>query len=98
MQQDQFICVGAVDLAKLLRACRATLYDSAESLGANVLVDEQWDVKICAPKHRNDSTFKVNIRYSASAARSEKCDPHRPVALDQAKGIPGLMTILERIQ
>jgi hypothetical protein len=98
MHQDQFICLGAVDLAKLLRACRATLYNNAENLGANVLIEEQWSAKISTPKHRNDGTFRVHIRYSASAARSEKCDSHRPVALDQAKGIPGLMTILERLE
>jgi len=98
MHQDQFICLGAVDLPKLLRACRATLYDNAQNLGANVLIDEHWSATIYGPKHRTDSTFRVHIHYSASAARSEKCDPRRPVALDQAKGIPGLMTILERIE
>jgi hypothetical protein len=97
VHQDQFICLGAVDLAKLLRACRATLFNNAENLGANVLVEEQWSAKISTAKHRNDGVFRVHIRYSASAARSEKCDSRRPVALDQAKGIPGLMTILERI-
>jgi len=94
---DRFVCVGAVDLQKLLRASRASLYDNAEHLGANVLIDEQWSATICGPKHRNDGTFKVNIRYQASAARSEKRDPCRPVALDQARGVPGLMTIIERV-
>jgi hypothetical protein len=36
------------------------------------------------------------IRYSASATRSQRCDPNRPVALHCARGISGLMTIVDR--
>jgi hypothetical protein len=131
--EDQFICLNAVDLPVLLRASRATLFENAESIGANVLIDEQqvfllihiltsifkssfrWSVTISSPKYRNDGTVRVHvrpfphllyfkslmssqIRYSAHAARSERCDPRRPVALDKAISIPGLMTILERIE
>jgi hypothetical protein len=37
---DVFICIGAVDVAMLLRATRAGLVEAAELLGANVLIDE----------------------------------------------------------
>jgi len=70
--------------------------ETAELAGANVLIDEQWKCTICGPKHRPNGTFKVQIHYTAKATRSDKPDPHKPVALDQVKGIPGLMTILSR--
>lgn len=41
-REDQFICASGVDVPKLLRACRSTLLDQAGTLGANVLVDEQY--------------------------------------------------------
>ncbi|KAJ7512777.1 hypothetical protein B0H11DRAFT_1697838 [Mycena galericulata] len=94
---DTFICDGAVNVVQLLRATRNTLMEEAESIGANVLVDEKWDCTICGPKHRSNGTFKVDITYTASATRSERSDPHRPVALDKVKGVPGLMTIIKRI-
>ncbi len=37
------------------------------------------------------------IHYSAQAARSNKPDPQHPVALQNAKGVPGLMTIVSRL-
>jgi len=92
---DLFICSGAVDVVKLLRGTRASLMAKAISLGANVLVDEQWTCTICG-KHRPACTFKVHIRYSASAARAQRPDPNKPVGLDCVKGVAGLMTILER--
>lgn len=39
----------------------------------------------------------LQVQYSANAARSDRRDPGRPVALDRSKGVPGLMTILKRI-
>jgi len=90
--------MGGVDMKRLIRAARTALYHTAENVGANVLIDEHWSATICGPKHRNDGTFRVNIRYSAAAARSERRDARRPVALDQAKGVPGLMTIIERVE
>ncbi|KAJ7682966.1 hypothetical protein B0H17DRAFT_942356 [Mycena rosella] len=94
---DVFICDGAVNVAQLLRATRNTLLEEAEFFGANALVDEQWSCTICGPKHRPNGTFKVQISYTASATRSDRADPHRPVALDQAKGVPGLMTVIKRM-
>lgn len=41
-QNDTFVCRDGVDVVKLLRLVRATLYEVAQSLGANVLVDEQY--------------------------------------------------------
>ncbi|KAK0237632.1 hypothetical protein EDD85DRAFT_831072 [Armillaria nabsnona] len=92
---DTFICLGAVNVKLLLRASRGVLFETAEHIGGNVLVDERWTCTIREPKNRN-GTFKVQIRYSASAARSTHPDPHRPVSLDCARSIPGLMTIVKR--
>jgi len=97
VQEDVFVCRDAVDVVKLLRAVRATLYENARTLGANVLVDEKWTCSISLPRHRNDRTYKVHICYSASAARSDRGDPQRPVAMERARGIPGLMTIIDRL-
>ena len=41
-REDQFVCASAVDVSKLLRACRSTLLDQARTIGANVLVEEQY--------------------------------------------------------
>lgn len=97
VQEDTFVCKDGVDVAKLLRLARAALYEEAQVIGANVLVDEQWTCRICL--HRNDPRmFTVHIRYSASASRSQKRDPQQPIALDCARSIPGLMTILDRLE
>ncbi|OJT14029.1 hypothetical protein TRAPUB_9419 [Trametes pubescens] len=97
-QDETFICRDGVDTTKLLRAVRGALYQKAQTYGANVLVDEQWTCTICGPRHRSDGSFKVYVHYSASAARSDKRDPQRPVALDQARSVPGLMTIISRLE
>ncbi|THU78599.1 hypothetical protein K435DRAFT_699766 [Dendrothele bispora CBS 962.96] len=94
---EVFYCIGAVNVLTLLRAVRGSLIETTEMLGGNVLLDEQWECEINPPKNRANGTFKVHIRYSASAARADTpVDPHRPVALERAKGVPGLMTILRR--
>ncbi|KAJ7740016.1 hypothetical protein DFH07DRAFT_71681 [Mycena maculata] len=94
---DIFICGGAVNVGHLLRATRKTLLEEAELMGANALVDEQWNCTICGPKHRPNGTFKVQISYTAFAIRSDLADPHRVVALDKVKDVPGVMTIIKRI-
>ncbi|KAI0760238.1 hypothetical protein C8Q74DRAFT_1208509, partial [Fomes fomentarius] len=96
-ESQTFVCRDGVDVAKLLRAVRGVLYQKALDVGANVLVDEQWACTICGPRHRPDGTFNVNIHYSACAARSDKRDPQRPIAIEHAKDVPGLMTILTRL-
>ncbi|EIN08359.1 hypothetical protein PUNSTDRAFT_68484 [Punctularia strigosozonata HHB-11173 SS5] len=94
--RDVFVCANAVDPAKLLRATRDRLLEMAESIGANALVDERWEMTVCGPKHRNDGSFRVYVEYSAKAARAAIPDPRKPVALQNAKGVPGLMTITHR--
>ncbi|KAJ6487913.1 hypothetical protein C8R45DRAFT_994876 [Mycena sanguinolenta] len=95
---DIFICDGAVNVVQLLRFTRSSLMELAELIGANALVDEKWDCTILRPKPgRTNRTFKVRISYTASAARSDRADPHRPVALDKAHSVPGLMTVVKRI-
>jgi len=95
-REDQFVCAAAVDVPKLLRACRSTLLEQARTIGANVLVEEQWCTSIIPPKNRTGGPYKVQVQYSANAAQSDRRDPGRPVALDKSKGVPGLMTILKR--
>ncbi|OSD01512.1 hypothetical protein PYCCODRAFT_1369239 [Trametes coccinea BRFM310] len=96
-RNETFVCRDGVDATKLLRAVRGALYEKAQTFGANVLVDERWTCTICGPRHRSDGTFRVYIHYSANAARSDRRDPQRPVALDKARGVPGLMTIVNRL-
>jgi len=97
-REDQFVCISGVDIPKLLRACRSTLLDHARIIGANVLVEEQWSATIIPLKNRTEGPYKVQVSYSANAARSDRRDPGRPVALDQSKGVPGLMTIIKRAE
>jgi len=96
-QSDYFVCSGGVNLITLLRITRMALMDRAErALGANSVVDEQWECIISGPKPVQSQRYKVQIRYTAFATLSSVPDCCRPVALDQAKCIPGLMFILER--
>ncbi|KAI0676444.1 hypothetical protein C8Q78DRAFT_962357 [Trametes maxima] len=96
-QHETFVCRDGVDATKLLRAVRGALLQKAETYGANVLVDEQWTCTICGPRHRSDGSFRVYVHYSASGARSDRRDPGRPISLENARGVPGLMTILNRL-
>ncbi|PPQ67212.1 hypothetical protein CVT26_007285 [Gymnopilus dilepis] len=93
---DHFTCVGGVNVATLLRVARAALLQRVEALGANALVDEHWECTISGPKPIHNGAYKVHVRYQASATKSKVPDPRRPVALDKAKGVPGLMTIVKR--
>ncbi|KAM5534018.1 hypothetical protein V8D89_012341 [Ganoderma adspersum] len=96
-EDTTFVCCDGVDVAKLLRAVRGSLHQKALEIGANVLVDEQWSCTICGPRHRSDGTFRVYVHYAARGARSERGNPQRPVALENARDVPGLMTIVNRI-
>jgi hypothetical protein len=89
------VCANAVDAAKLLRLSRDTLLERAQTLGANVLVDESWSCTIQSPKSRSDN-YRAQVHYTAAAARASKDDPRKPIALEQAKSVAGLMTIVSR--
>lgn len=96
-QTDHFVCAGGVNLSTLLRISRISLMEHVErELGANSVVDEQWECTISGPKPVQSRKYKVLIRYTASATISSVSDCRRPVALDKAKSIPGLMCILQR--
>ncbi|TRM64084.1 hypothetical protein BD626DRAFT_401410 [Schizophyllum amplum] len=95
-RKDEYICMGGVNATVLLRATRTQLMETAELLGANVLVDEHWEVIINCPKNTRTGSYKVVVTYSASATRSSARDPRKPIAMDLAKGVEGLMTILRR--
>lgn len=92
---EQFICKGGVDTGRLLDISRKKLYTTAKAMGGNVLLDEQWDCSIRHPKLQKHE-FKVTIRYSATVARSFFPDGQRPVGIEAAKGVKGLMTVLDR--
>jgi len=93
---DYFVCAGGVNVTTLLRATRTSLLERVEPLGANVLLHEQWECSIVKPKAAHKGPFKVWVYYSASAAKSPVADPRRPVNLDKAINVPGLMTIIKR--
>lgn len=73
-----------------------SLLEKAEFLGANVLVEESWEVMLRIPKDTKHGLYRVRVRYLAAASRSSRPDPQKPVALDKVRNIPGLMAILER--
>ncbi|CAA7264297.1 unnamed protein product [Cyclocybe aegerita] len=93
---ENYVCAGGVNVATLVRATRSELLGRVEGLGANTLADEQWACTISGPKPAPNGTYKVQVRYTAAATKSVARDPCRPVAMDKAKGIPGLMTIVRR--
>ncbi|KZT25752.1 hypothetical protein NEOLEDRAFT_1133287 [Neolentinus lepideus HHB14362 ss-1] len=98
IQEETFIVVDAVDVRKLVRASRAALLDKAKTLGANCLVDERWSCTVHPTKSSgNHATYKVHVTYEASAARTSRRDPRTPPALENSRGVPGLMTILKRL-
>ncbi|KAH8829420.1 hypothetical protein DL96DRAFT_1554948 [Flagelloscypha sp. PMI_526] len=91
-----FICKDGVNSDSLLRCVRKELKDQAAALGANALVKEQWSCTISGPKHRKDGSFRAIVHYSASPIRTTAADPGRPVCMEKAKGVPGLMTVIRR--
>ncbi|KIJ68745.1 hypothetical protein HYDPIDRAFT_106981 [Hydnomerulius pinastri MD-312] len=93
---EQFICRGGVDAGRLLDLSRKGLYSTAKEMGGNVLLEEQWDCSIRHPRLQKGDKFKVTIHYSATVARSFWPDAQRPVEIEAAKGIKGLMTVLDR--
>ncbi|KII93442.1 hypothetical protein PLICRDRAFT_35648 [Plicaturopsis crispa FD-325 SS-3] len=93
---DTFLCKDAVDVEKLLNLSRRSLYVDAKDTGGNALVDEQWFCKISHPKFQKQDRYKVSIHYFATVARTSWPDAQRPVEVEAAVGIDGLMTVLDR--
>ncbi|KAK7684537.1 hypothetical protein QCA50_012484 [Cerrena zonata] len=94
--EERYNCKDGVDVAKLLRTTRASLLEKAEAIGANALVNEEWTTTVCGPRHRRDGSFRVYVNYGAHAVRSTVADPGKPPVLENARGVPGLMTVLSR--
>jgi len=89
---DSYRVVGGVNLPLLLRKTRESML-----LQGDALAEEKWDVDIVPKKKtRAGHAYKVSVSYSAARIPSALVDPHLPVALDAARGIPGLMTIVSR--
>jgi len=102
VQKDEFLCSasGGVDAARLLHFSRKALFTKSELLGGNALIEEGWTCTICTPRKktmRSKRPIRVVIEYTGVAASCKSPDPQQPVALNEAKGLPGgLMTILDR--
>ncbi|OAX39004.1 hypothetical protein K503DRAFT_740278 [Rhizopogon vinicolor AM-OR11-026] len=94
--KDEFICKGGVDAGRLLNLARKGLYSTATKMGGNVLLEEKWDCEIRYPRSQCRDQFKVTIHYSATVARSYRPDSQKPVEIQAAKGIKGLMTVIDR--
>ncbi|KAG6371647.1 hypothetical protein JVT61DRAFT_9361 [Boletus reticuloceps] len=93
---EQFLCKGGVDARRLVDVSRKGLYSVAKAMGGNVLLEEQWDCIIRHAKLQKRGEFKVVVHYSATVARSAWPDAQKPVQIEAAKGIKGLMTVLDR--
>ncbi|KAG2142489.1 hypothetical protein BD769DRAFT_1348533 [Suillus cothurnatus] len=92
--KDEFTCKGGVDAGRLVNLARKGLYSTAKEMGGNVLLEEKlaW----LASLYQRRDQFKVTIHYSATVARSYKPDAQKPVEIEAAKGIKGLMTVIDR--
>ncbi|KAF9243800.1 hypothetical protein BU15DRAFT_42702, partial [Melanogaster broomeanus] len=93
---EQFHCKGGVDARRLLDLSRKGLYSIAREMGGNVLLEEEWNCSIRHPRLQKRDEFKVTIHYAATVARSAWPDAQRPIEMKAAKGIKGLMTVLDR--
>jgi len=94
--QDVFVCLNGVDTARLLLFSRKRVFERVELLGGNAIIDERWSCTICKHQTRHGIMYKVSIQYQGTPARCVLPDPQRPVAANEAKGVPGLMTIVSR--
>jgi len=93
---DVFVCSNGVDTKRLLVLSRNRVLERAEALGGNSMIDESWSCTICKQETKRGTCYRVSISYQGTPARSNLPDPRRPVAMDFAQGIPGLMTVLSR--
>ncbi|KAG8809053.1 hypothetical protein FRC20_001120 [Serendipita sp. 405] len=89
--ERRYMCQGAVNTVRLLQLTRATLFEDAKEYGATALIEEGWT---CDIFRRGKDTYEVVVRYSAIMAKASKASPATPVAIREARGVPGMMTIL----
>ncbi|KAI0266533.1 hypothetical protein BC834DRAFT_969545 [Gloeopeniophorella convolvens] len=89
----RFVCADAVNAEMLLRFTRNELLLRAQRVNRAVtaLVDEEWSYTIQQTK---GGDYHVQVSYSACPAQCENADPRKPVALNHATNIPGLMRII----
>ncbi|KAJ3571346.1 hypothetical protein NP233_g3815 [Leucocoprinus birnbaumii] len=95
-RNDLYYCKGGVNVATLLRLTRQSLLEFSRNSGGNVLVDEKWHCTITKSIVRYRESFRVQISYSAIIAEAEGEDSQKVARIEDAKGIDGLMTVLER--
>ncbi|KAF5355947.1 hypothetical protein D9756_004261 [Leucocoprinus leucothites] len=95
-RNDLYYCKGGVNVAMLLRLTRECLLEFGRNSGANILVDEEWHCTITKSIVRYRESFRVQVVYSAVIAEAEGEDPRKVAKVEDAKGIEGLMTVLER--
>ncbi|KIJ40200.1 hypothetical protein M422DRAFT_174167 [Sphaerobolus stellatus SS14] len=92
--RDVSECRDGVDVQRLLRLSRAKVMQRVEKLGGNTIVHEKWSCLITKHPSKQTTAYRVSITYEGTPARSDLPDPGQPIALDQVKGIPGLMTVV----
>ncbi|KAF8521476.1 hypothetical protein JB92DRAFT_2890475 [Gautieria morchelliformis] len=96
MHRDVFVCLDGVDTRRLLLLTRRRVFEKVELLGGNAIIDERWSCKICKHETRRGIVYRISITYQGTPARCSCPDPQRPVAIDEAKGIQGLMSVVSR--
>ncbi|KAF8527322.1 hypothetical protein JB92DRAFT_2698577 [Gautieria morchelliformis] len=93
---DVYVCSNAVNAPRLVALTREAMDAQVQRWGGNAMVDESWSYTIQQRKSNHGNSFKVSVKYRGVVAQCERPDPHYPVALEEAKGIPGLMTVISR--
>ncbi|KAF9451776.1 hypothetical protein P691DRAFT_662424 [Macrolepiota fuliginosa MF-IS2] len=95
-RDDLFYCKGGVNAEKLLQLSRKSLYQAAHNSGGNVLLDERWHCTIAKSIVRYPKGFRVHVSYSAVIAEAAGKDPQKVARAEDARGINGLMIVLDR--
>ncbi|KAF8584050.1 hypothetical protein K439DRAFT_1347088 [Ramaria rubella] len=91
-QHDVYVCSDAVNAPRLVALTREALDEKVQCWGGNAMVDESYKQSTSTPTHQH----RLQVKYTGVVARCDRPDPHYPVALEEAKSIPGLMTVLSR--
>ncbi|KAF8585546.1 hypothetical protein K439DRAFT_1409883 [Ramaria rubella] len=96
VHNDFFVCLNGVDTKRLLLLARRRVFEKVEMLGGNAIIDERWSCTICKHETRRGIVYRISIMYQGTPARCTLPDPQRPVAMDEVKSVPGLMTVVSR--
>ncbi|KAG8925626.1 hypothetical protein FRC02_009532 [Tulasnella sp. 418] len=91
-----FVCEGGVEPGILLQTVRRDVMKACVASGGDRLIQETWSYTVKPKKN----VYKVTVSYNAMSAKDTSpdapSDPQKPVCLNMAINVPGLMTIKER--